>query len=310
MFDLKEGVPGIPRRLRYTVGHVTHVVEQDVLLALEGNIVLLGDPGAGKTTMTLWLKRQGLVRCTARALAAGCCPPAGGRLLVIDALDEVPACDGTAPVDRVLGALSAAGRPRFLLACRTAEWRAANANLIAEIFGAPPLEVDLLPVGRQEAQDLLAAKVGADLAQAAIRRFDTAGTEELLGNPQTLTMLASVLKRGHRATSKLALFGMFADVAWNEQNELRQDEPLGKLAKDAVLDALGAGFAALILCGKEALWGGPPQGAGDRLHLPAVERLPGGAQLRDALRSRLCNGPADARTYQHRLLGSISARVG
>jgi hypothetical protein len=91
-----------------------------------GAYVLLGDPGAGKTTSF-----------EAEALASGGCfirardfltfdvrPEWRDKTLFIDGLDETRsgATDGRVPLDLLRRKLDQLGRPRFRLSCREADW--------------------------------------------------------------------------------------------------------------------------------------------------------------------------------------------
>ena len=92
--------------------------------------VLLGDPGAGKSTS---LERE----CAALGDEAVSVPPRDlihfevsnhpewvGKTLFIDGLDEVRAgaADARPPFDRIRQKLDALGKPRFRLSCRQADW--------------------------------------------------------------------------------------------------------------------------------------------------------------------------------------------
>ena len=96
--------------------------------------VLLGDPGAGKTTA---FEMEG------EALADGACPIDArdfvtfdledhpewrGKTLFIDALDEVRvgSHDARTPFDAIRSRLDKLGRPRFRLSCREADWLGEN----------------------------------------------------------------------------------------------------------------------------------------------------------------------------------------
>lgn len=85
----------LPRRLSYRSNDETRHVASKNLVGVEGSLVLLGEAGMGKTALTEWLGVQvGYRRCTAKQLIRNANPTAllvDARVLVIDALDEVPA---------------------------------------------------------------------------------------------------------------------------------------------------------------------------------------------------------------------------
>ena len=285
------------------------------LPTLDRNIVLLGEAGGGKTRLTEWLGERGShSRCTARQLLNGDGRQLLGNssVLVIDALDEVAVkADGDA-VDLVLRALRKAGHPRFVLSSRSSEWRAATmTEAVHEQYGERPLELELVPLDAGQARAFLADRLGdAMRAAVVVDRFLTRGLGDWLGNPQTLLMLADVARDGPLPETTSELFETYVNLAWHEHNDQRPNAPLQALGKEAVLDALGAGFAALILTGSAALSDRPRHkvAQGD-LARADVAGLPDATHLVAALNSRLCIGPQERRTFQHKRLGEyLSAR--
>ncbi len=117
-------------------------------------------------------------------------------------------------------------------------------------------------------------------------------------------MLGEVAGQGQLPETTTTLFDTYVDLAWFEHNDQRPNAPLQALGKNVVLDALGAGFAALILTGSAALsdrpWNKITEGD---LPRPDVVALPDAGHLAAALASRLCVGPQERRTFQHKRIG-------
>ena len=107
-------------------------VSERKLLARTEPLIVLGEAGMGKSTLMEALGQGAeAASCTARALTSHADPRqllGNKTVLVIDALDEVPANRDGDAVDRVLEKLSQLGHPRFILSCRVAEWRGATAR--------------------------------------------------------------------------------------------------------------------------------------------------------------------------------------
>lgn len=301
----------LPRRLQYMVNDDEREVAHDELLNITRNIVLLGESGGGKTELTKWLggdKHRDHVRCTARQLINGDSRRLVGdhRVLVIDALDEVAARSDGDAVDLVLRALRDAGFPQFILSCRLSEWRAATmVEAIREQYSDAPLQVELKPLDSDQATEFLTNLLGdADRSQVVVDYFLERNLGDWLGNPQTLLMLSDVAKRGPLPDTTAELFEKYVDLAWPEHNDQRPNTPLQALGKSAVVDALGAGFAALILTGSAAL-SDQPRHKINKGDLPLAElfALPDANNLIAALSSRLCIGPQEGRTFQHKRIG-------
>lgn len=116
--------------------------EEADILRQQRLVVVLGEPGMGKTEL---LKRLGdnpnaqfvrasaFLRWTNEQIAPG-------KVLVIDALDEVAAKAEGDPLHNVLKKLAELGRPPFVLSCRSAERDADRMvplhKTIAEYLGA------------------------------------------------------------------------------------------------------------------------------------------------------------------------------
>lgn len=301
----------LPRRLQYSLNGDARDVAHEELLEFTSNIVLLGEAGGGKTKLTKWLgspDHSGHVRCTARQLINGDGRQLLGnhRVLVIDALDEVAAkADGDA-VDLTLRALRDAGYPQFILSCRLSEWRAATmVEAIREQYGDAPLQVELRPLDAEQATAFLTDWLDDSArAEVVVDHFLERNLGEWLGNPQTLLMLGDVARLGPLPHTTKALFETYVNLAWLEHNDQRPNAPLQALGKTAVLDSLGAGFAALILTGSTAL-SDQPRHTIDEGDLPKAEvsALPDATNLVAALSSRLCVGPQERRTFQHKRIG-------
>ncbi|MEG3155704.1 hypothetical protein [Sphingomonas sp. RB1R13] len=299
----------IPRRLHYAVDSEIRDVGHELLLDLPGNFILLGEAGGGKTRLTEWLgDAEAFTRCTARQLINGVPQHLLGNdgVLVIDALDEVAAKAEGDAVDLVLRALRDLNYPRFILSCRSSEWHAATMReAIREQYGEAPVETELAPLTDDDARAFLSAYLkDANRAAEVIWHFRQRGLAEWLGNPQTLGMLGDLARDESMPETASALFARYVDLAWFEHSDRRPDLPLQKLGKEAVLDALGMGFAALILTGSATLSNAPRHkvNPGD-LPRAEVTMLSGGEHLEAALASRLCIGPAGRRTFQHKRIG-------
>lgn len=264
----------------------------------------------GKSTLLLQLKDvDGFTVCTARKLINTQDPIAllaGATTLVIDALDEVSArLDGDA-VDLVLRRLAELALPRFILSCRVADWRKATAlQGITDFYDSVPLELYLDPLDRADATRFLTATMGKNAAKDTIQHLDERGLDGLWRNPQTLNLVADVVAKGTLPTSKGALFAEATKLLWSEHREERAGTPFAQLAKDTVLDAAGAAFAALILTGGEAISRKAQAAEGD-IPLAEATYLPGAGELPNILGSRLFAAVSDDRfSYVHRAIGEF-----
>ena len=268
--------------------------------------VLLGDPGAGKTTAfeaecevpgeKAWL-------ITARDFLTfdlQCHPEWRDKTLFIDGLDEVRvgADDARTPFDQIRGRLDALGRPCFRLSCRDADWLGASDQKHLESV-SPDSKVTVLrlnPLTDLDIADILNARSDIGDAQAFTAFARERGVCELLKNPQTLEMLAAVVAQGRGwPDSRKETFEMACGQLVREHNEEHQaaQESNRPPAPDRLLDAVGR------LCTVQLISGA----AGYALRGHSDEEYPTLDQcnydspeaLRSALATKLFKGISDKR---------------
>ena len=264
----------------------------------------------GKSTLLKQLKDvEDYAFCRARKLLNASNPESllgDATTLVIDALDEVSARREGDAVDAVLQRLDRLGQPRFILSCRVSDWRSATAiQGISDFYDSEPLELHLEPLGRDDALVFLSHSIDAAAAEAALLHFEERGLSGLWRNPQTLDLISKVAKQGQLPASKGELFEEATKLLRIEHRSEKSVTPLAQLPEKVVLDAAGAGFASLIITGKEALTRETPP---FDLDVPIGEAcvLPAADKLGEVLDSRLfeARGP-DRFAYAHRAIGEF-----
>ena len=263
------------------------------LLQTPAPIVVLGEPGMGKTTLLEMLGRQaGRRYITARAFLRHPHPNtlAAGGILVIDALDEVASAAEQDPINAVLAKLAAAGHPPFVLSCRGADWQGAlgRQDIIAE-YDREPLVLTLEPISAAEATDFAEARLDRARAEALIMELQARSLQFLYGNPLTLSLVCKVVHaEGRLPETGFDLFDKSCDLLRREDNRAHNRSRLANLTASAFFDSAGAACAALLITGSEALSLEAPGvlTQGD-LYIAEVEALPGGQDIRSALSSKL-----------------------
>lgn len=228
-------------------------------------------------------------------------------VLVIDALDEVVAQRDGDALDRVLKQLGKAGYPRFVLSCRVADWRSAiGRQAIRDQYASPPLELHLEPFSDEDAVRFLAAHLGKSRATEVVAHYNMRGLQGLLGNPQTLEMIAKVAASGKLPETKSQLFSRSTDILSREHKDNKAEQ---QLPPELAISTAGAAFASLILTGQEMIVRKPAASIQVGEVLPAdIARLPGAEKITGALDTRLfkARGP-DRFTYCHRRIAEYQA---
>ncbi len=168
--------------------------------------VLLGEPGAGKTTEfeqechTLGNQAE---RISARRFAKADIAANGqwrDKVLFIDGLDETRASPvaNTTALDEIQSRLDALGRPRFRISCRAAEWLGpVDSSPLAEV--SPDGRVTTLhldPLERSDVHQYLTDRLpGADPG-TFILEAESRGLGPMLDNPLTLQLLITTTDSG------------------------------------------------------------------------------------------------------------------
>jgi hypothetical protein len=296
------------RKLWFADRDGQHFLDQDDLLARREPVVVLGEPGMGKTKLLKELSaKDGNVFCRAQQLINRARPETllgNNNRLVIDALDEVSAQSDGDAVDLVLRKLGELGYPPFIISCRVGEWRAAiSARAIADQYdGLPPLEAHLEPLDKDDQHKLLTQLTGdPERARTLLDHFVRFGLD-FLGNPQTLELIAALSPERPLPVTSGALFDEAIETLRKERNPLKQELP-----RSVVLDAAGAAFAGLILTGNARIVD-QPSGVIDpaerALSLTEVEAFDDG-HVRRAANTNLFATDQDGLTYAHRRVGEF-----
>lgn len=292
-------------QIRRTLAHEDperrrRLVDQDEIVSFAEPVVILGDPGLGKTVLTEALgEHPGTTRIPAGKFARSANPGSlvgAADRVVVDGLDEIASPAPGSAVETVLEKLSATGNPPFILSCREADWLgAADRGRIAQDYGAAPAVLRLQPFTRDNARDFLSGTFQSIDADGLLHELEQRGMEGLYGNPLTLRMLGEVAAAdGALPETRADLFDRACRVMLSEENALHDADPHARRGKEALLLAAGAIGAAQVLCGVSSVHTGsrPPE---DCLRLDDIATLPSGEGAVLAIKTRLFRADGENR---------------
>ena len=263
------------------------------LLRLGKSVIVLGEPGMGKSDL---IRELGRVSGTAPVSAPRFMQSRdartfvqNGRPLLIDGLDEAIARAENDAVDRVLAQLEDAGCPTFILSCRSREWQSRSLKSLEEIYGAEPLVVSIEQLTREESSAFWFACGFATSVESILDGLDAQGLSDLYKNPLTLSLLGRVADSGKPLPSTRAeLFSHVCELTWREEDEGRQSTRLAQITEEQALSSAGAIMAGMILGGAEAISLGGSAGVQEgEIWIGDLDRLPGADEARAVIASKL-----------------------
>ena len=301
----------ITRTLDYEAPEQGRVsISQDEIPSFSGPVVILGDPGLGKSVLTQELGEQaGMQYFHAGTFERSPNPTfliGKSDRFVLDGLDEIASAAPGGAVEAVLRKLSALGNPPFILSCREADWLgAADRVRIEDDYGSPPVVLHLQPFTHDDALTFLSREFPEVDAEGLLAHLTDRRIETLYGNPLTLRLLGEVAQaEGPLPESRAQLFDRACRVMLKEDNPRHHQDSHVQRQEEDLLLAAGAICAAQLLCGRIGVHTGPhAETPSEFLNIADVTGLQFGQSANDAVRIRLFRAEGENRfTHIHRVI--------
>ncbi|ELP5726923.1 hypothetical protein QTV44_000096 [Vibrio vulnificus] len=222
------------------------------LLAISNYVVVLAEPGGGKTELLGSLAQQlGTSSVTANMFVQ-----LGARHentpLVIDAFDELAKIDQSG-IHKLLAKITIAKPTHVVISSRSSEWDISATNAVKNFLGIEPLVVRLCEFGDSEQRAIFEHHApGEDFTRfySEVCRFDL---EALLPNPQFLKMFADAYLESERNfADKQSIFKLAVERLAREVSQTSSRTSLSLSASQKV-DISSEVFAKLLLSGAEGV---------------------------------------------------------
>ena len=272
--------------------------------------VLLGPPGAGKTTE---FKKESERWEDAICVAARDFTRLDvqeewkGKALFIDGLDEMRANhadDPLPPLDKVRARLQELGMPRFRLSCREVDWlgRSDQSALERVLLPQDLVLLRLNPLTYPEISEIAKQRNAPDFVAEAYNR----GLWTLLENPLTLDLLLSARENDGWPDTITATFQQGCVQLSKEFNLEHQAGNPSKLSTDDLLHESGHLCAVILLVGLDGI---RSQGNSSEKDIAPISELSGIRQgvAREAIRTLLFEVENDTAKPRHRQIAEYLA---
>ena len=250
----------------------TEIISDSDFSNLDAPLVLLGEPGAGKTetARAISLARHGSY-VTAYSVASGTQTPVlSQRNPVIDGLDEVQASSSEQPLIEILRRLEDLEVRSFVLTCRATDWaNVQNERAVENWFGKKPVVGHLQPLTDAEVAEMVDA-FGTYSAggEEFVRQAESRNAIDLARNPQSLKLLLAAIAESGWPATKTKLYALACENFANEPNDFHKSLNPERPPSKTLLSAAGFVCAQLLLSGKRGL---NIDGQDDNLFPRAVE---------------------------------------
>lgn len=216
--------------------------------------VLLGEPGAGKTiAFREEARAAGCELISARDFVALDRPEWHHWTLFIDGLDEMRAgsTDRRTPFDAIRQKIDVFGCPPFRISCREADWLGAGDrdSLDRVAPGGSVAVLHLNELNTEQIEILLKENHGVSDPKGFLEKAQQRRLDGLLGNPQSLRMLAEAVRQGW-PDSLAETYDLACQRLAEEPNRDHRDAWCqASIATGAVLHAAGHVCAVQLLAG-------------------------------------------------------------
>jgi len=237
---------------RLTRGRRTKASRRSAFLDYAGtaNVVLLGDPGAGKSHLFEEVAQAVKTNVLSARAFLNMPPGPAGAVLFIDGLDERRAGrSDQATIDLIVQKLFTVNAARVRLACREHDWLggtdlAAFHPYFAQSGGHVVLALE--PLTEAEQRDVL-QKTGVTDPGQFIKDAEGRGLSQFLINPQNLIMLAEVVLKMDWPATRWELLEDTTVLLLKEHNRARVRSGGGQYAVNEVRPPASAACALRLI---------------------------------------------------------------
>ena len=277
-------------------------------LATHARLVLLGEPGSGKSTaFALAAAAQGTTVVTAKDFVSWGVRPEG-KVVFIDAVEEYRIGEtGRDRLEDLTAALKASPYDEWRLTCRSISLPRPDLAHIAKSLG--DFEIFHLGQLEEDEQKAILRSLGESDPDRVLRRINDLAAASLMENPATLKLLDQTLST---TTPVIESRGaLLAHATRAMADKVNEDAPhrAARSTPGAIIAAAEKACLVLMLSARDDIWMGNTTPTRADL-VTRDDLIPAGVDtqaLRDALDTPMFRGEADVFTPTHRMVAEYLA---
>ncbi|WP_440060424.1 hypothetical protein ACTAB0_14195 [Pseudomonas syringae] len=188
------------------------------LMSASAYVVVLSEPGGGKSSLLKSLAAQLEVECVTANLFSHVGAETKNSSLVIDAFDELAKIDQVG-INRLLAYAKRSAPRHVIISSRSSEWGTSSTKAFEDAFGYTPLVVRLEEFNEAEQRAIFSHHVMDEDFEAFRDELSKFDLESLLPNPQFLKLFADAyIESGRRFRDKNSIFSMAVERLAREVN--------------------------------------------------------------------------------------------
>ncbi|MFK5893924.1 MAG: hypothetical protein QM504_11950 [Pseudomonadota bacterium] len=215
------------------------------------NLILLGDPGSGKTYLfDKGCEYEQGEYFTARAFTISACESSQGKIIYIDALDEKRSRnEDQSSIEAIIALIYKIKPSKLRISCRAVDWLGdTDLELLLPYFNSNGgyRILNLESLSDEEIDGILTDN---DISQPAVFRQEAErrGVRSLLNNPLTLIMLTKVINQNIWPKTKAELYQQASEILLKEDNKSHNRKQDTHQSMDDLLDAAGVISACVLM---------------------------------------------------------------
>lgn len=234
-------------------------ITDDELLNVSQSVVILAEPGMGKTSLLEYLSNSdNTVKLTASSFVRrplGRLKNIGNKVVLIDALDEYQADKNSNSIDNILAKLYELGSPRFILTCREVEWDEASNSVFEDFYNEKPIVAHIEAFTRDDAIKFLNEHNNfSGNSEDIVYQLDELSLSDFYNNPLTLDLLTNVDIK-NLPDNKADIFELATRNLWQEINDSAPNK-LQQTDENIIIECAGFICATLLLSQKQNIFTG------------------------------------------------------